>query len=108
MTVERLRPKVVVAPTDSGATARRLARFRLPQWIVAFSPHHDTCQRLCFSYGVFPVRVAPDITDWKQRTQIWCQEQGIDAGVVVMTHGPSPARPGASSFVEVFRLDAPR
>ena len=105
MAVERLRPKVVVAPTDSGATARRLTRFRLPQWIVAFSSNEDTCQRLCFSYGVWPVPVAPAITDWKQHTQRWCHEQGLDAGVVVMTHGPSPDRPQASSFVEVFRLD---
>ncbi|NJN84525.1 MAG: hypothetical protein HC802_21075 [Caldilineaceae bacterium] len=49
-----LTPTVICAPTDSGETARRLARFRLPVWIVAPSQYPSLCQSLLFSYGVFP------------------------------------------------------
>ena len=47
------RPSYV--PTRSGATARSIARFHPPKWTVAVSSEATTCQRLQFSYGVFPV-----------------------------------------------------
>lgn len=102
--VDRLKPRIIVAPTDSGATARRLARFRLPYWTVAFSTNAQTCQQLHFSYGVYPIQVPPGEHDWKEVTRQWCQQHGLEHGWVVMTHGPSKEKPRASSFVEVFQL----
>ena len=37
-TVQRVTPAAVFVPTLSGATARSIARFRLPVWITAISP----------------------------------------------------------------------
>ncbi|MDX1418055.1 MAG: pyruvate kinase [Candidatus Promineifilaceae bacterium] len=59
LTAEMLEPLVVLAPARSGGTARRLTRFRLPQWIISPSQYEHTCQRLQFSYGIFAVYV-PD------------------------------------------------
>lgn len=39
----------ILAPTDSGLTARRLARYRLPTWILAVSSNKKTCRELLFS-----------------------------------------------------------
>lgn len=58
LTAEVLNPVVVFSPSKSGATARRLTRFRLPQWIVAPTQHERTCQELQFSYGIHPLYVA--------------------------------------------------
>ncbi len=58
LTAEMLNPIVVFSPAKSGSTARRLTRFRLPQWLVAPSQLERTCQELQFSYGIFPVYVA--------------------------------------------------
>lgn len=106
--VHKIRPPVVIAPTDSGATARRLARFKFPCPVIAFSSAAKTCQDLCFSYGVVPVQVDSTDVVWREVARAWCTEQGIRRGTVVMTHGPSRAHPDASNFVEIFNLDEKR
>ncbi len=58
-------PAVVIVPTQSGATARSIARFRLPMWITAVSPLEQTCQNLQFSYGVHSVHAPEHPADWK-------------------------------------------
>lgn len=88
-TVERLRPRLIFAPTQTGATARRVSRYKLWPWIVAFSPNEATCQQLVFSYGVFPVKVEEDGYDWKEIALRWCGQQGITKGLAVMTPGDS-------------------
>ena len=55
MNAEMLQPLLVLAPARSGATARRLTRFRLKPWIIAPSPYERTCQQLLFSFGIFPI-----------------------------------------------------
>jgi len=102
--VERLQPRLVIAPTDSGATPRRLSRFKLPYWIVAFSISEATCQQLCFTYGVVPIKMPASEQPWRQVTRAWCAEHGITTGRIVMTHGPSRTKPKDSNFVEVFSL----
>ena len=53
--LEHVLPAAVLVPTRSGATARSIARFRLPVWTVAVSSRESTCRRLQFSAGVFPM-----------------------------------------------------
>jgi pyruvate kinase len=48
-------PAAVFVPTHGGNTARSIARFRLPIWIIAVSSQETTCQQLQFSSGVLPV-----------------------------------------------------
>jgi pyruvate kinase len=52
---ERTDAKLIVTFTESGATARRIARERPPQPIIAVSPSGETVRRLCFSWGVYPM-----------------------------------------------------
>ncbi len=63
-TAERLQPAAVIVPSRSGASARRLTRFRLPQWILAPSQQDKCCQRLQFSYGILPILMPEDV-DWR-------------------------------------------
>ena len=46
MTHKILKPTLIFVPSRSGDTARRIARFRLPVWIVALSDDSAACQRL--------------------------------------------------------------
>ena len=57
ITAERLGARYILVPTETGATARAIARLRPRAWIVAFSPCEQTCQQLQFSRGVYPVFV---------------------------------------------------
>ncbi len=106
--VERLQPELVVSPTESGATPRRLSSFKLPCWIVAFSEHARTCQQLCFSSGVYPVQLQTGDHHWRGEVTGWCIDRGIHAGKVVMTHGASRHNPRASTFIEIFELEGTR
>ena len=68
--LEQITPAAVFVPTRSGATARSIARFRPPVWIVAVSSQ-ATCQGLQFSYGVYPVYEPDHPEDWKAWTMAW-------------------------------------
>ena len=69
-------PTVVIVPTQSGATARSIARFRLPMWVTAVSASVPTCQSLQFSYGVQPVYAHEYPEDWKVFTREWLYNNG--------------------------------
>lgn len=56
-TAARLKTRYILVPTETGTTARSIARLRPEAWILAFSPFEETCQRLQFSRGVLPVFV---------------------------------------------------
>ena len=45
----------IVAATNSGTTARVIARFRPPVPIMAVTPFERTCRQLTLSWGVLPV-----------------------------------------------------
>jgi pyruvate kinase len=102
--VTKLNPVAVMVPTRSGATARNVTRYRLPTWITAFSTEEATCQALQFSYGVNPVRVDREYQDWSPFCCRWLHEQGHEAGVAVLTQGPSPENPLASHSLQIANL----
>jgi pyruvate kinase len=103
--VDRVCPAAVFVPTKSGATARRLTRFRLPVWIAAVSRHEKTCQRLQFSYGVHPVHELDHPEDWKQYARTWLDEAGIAGALAVVAEGPSTKHPEGNPRMELIDLD---
>jgi pyruvate kinase len=96
----------VVVPTLSGATARSIARFRPPVWIVAVSPDLSTCRRLVFSSGVFPVHEPDYPEDWKSYSRAWLAAHGVEGDLVILAEGPSPKNPQASHRMEIIDLKA--
>ncbi|NBC13488.1 MAG: pyruvate kinase [Gammaproteobacteria bacterium] len=107
-TAERSHPRLVAVPTRSGNTARRIARFRLPCPVMAFTPNPDTAQRLCFSYGVYPQETGTDLADWTEYVRRWLGEQAIDEGLVLLTQGPSEQHPCGNHRLEIIELDGER
>jgi pyruvate kinase len=104
-TVERGAPRGVVCPTRSGNTARNIARFRLPCWIIALCPNPETAQALQFSYGIQALDVDGEREDWTGFVRAWLGEQGIDHGLVLLTQGPSPEYPCGNHRLEIIELD---
>jgi len=100
-----MKQPAVVVPTRSGATARNIARYRLPVWITAFSSQQASCQNLQFSRGVFPVKVDQEYEDWTPFCRAWLREQGFRSGAAVLTQGPSPEHPDATYRMEIAALD---
>jgi pyruvate kinase len=104
-TIRRITPATVITPTHSGATARGIARFRLPVWVTAVSSQDTTCQNLQFSYGVFPVceREHPD--HWRAWGRNWRDTQGLSGRYIVLTEGPSRKHPERNHRMEIMDLD---
>jgi pyruvate kinase len=103
-TLERISPAAVFVPTRSGYTARSIARFRLPVWIAAVSIQESTCQRLQFSYGVYPVHEPDYPEDWKSYIHGWLQDHGVEGDLAVLTEGPSTKHPEANNRMEIMDL----
>jgi pyruvate kinase len=100
-------PVAVFVPTVSGATARGIARFRLPVWIVAVSPHDATCQALQFSYGVTTAQAAETPDDWNAFVHEWLARHGLSGEIALLTEGPSPRHPEANNRMEIIELTRP-
>ncbi len=109
MSAEALDPVALVTPTMSGATARRVCRFRPRVWIVAVSPSQRTCQELQFSYGVLPVyeRVRP--ASWEHYACDWLADHGFHEHLAMLTmgSGTAGADSGSTNHIEIIDLANP-
>ena len=104
-TLEHVSPAAIVVPTRSGATARNIARFRLPVWIAAISSQETACQGLQFSYGVYPVHEPDHPGDWNAYARNLVRAHGMEGNLVVLTEGPSSKHPDANNRMELIDLD---
>lgn len=102
--LSHVRPSAVFIPTIGGATARSLARFRPPVWIVAVSKEEDTCRKLQFTTGVYPVCRPDRPDDWKPFIRDWLEEHGMPADLAVLIEGPSSRHPEANNRMEIIDL----
>jgi len=102
--LQHVSPAAVIVPTRSGASARSIARFRLPVWIVAVSRLDTTCGNLQFSYGVHPVHVHEHPEDWKEFARDWMHQHGVAGDLLVLTEGPSSRHPEANHRMEIIDL----
>jgi pyruvate kinase len=94
----------VLVPTLSGSTARSVARYRLPGWVVAVSPHRETCQRLLLSRGVWPEWEPERPDDWREYARAWLRRHGLPGRAMLLTEGPSPVNPRANHRMEILEL----
>ncbi len=97
-------PAAVFVPTRGGDTARSIARFRLPIWIVAVSSQEVTCQRLQFTSGVLPVCEGDHPEDWNTYVADFLREHGIEGTLAVVTEGPSRSHPNTNNRFEIVDI----
>jgi pyruvate kinase len=94
----------ILAPTDSGLTARRLTRYRLPTWILAVSSNRKTCKELLFSYGVFAIFEINHPTDWTDFARDYALKYNLKGSCIIQTEGPSPENPDRNHKMEIIDL----
>ncbi|MCP4426450.1 MAG: pyruvate kinase [Chloroflexi bacterium] len=101
---QTLKPSIVFVPSASGATARRVTRFRLPQWIIAVSLNEETCQKLQFAFGVYPEYVATNPLSWPHYAQSWLAQHEVEGGLVLVIEGGGTAKAGDTTRLDIIDL----
>ncbi len=100
----RMDTAAVFCPTDSGATARRITRFRLPCWIVAPTTSKATFHHLLFSFGIIPVLKKEKPRSWEGDVKRWVNLLGLKGKAAIITEGPSKAHPSAHHRLEIVSI----
>jgi pyruvate kinase len=95
----------VFVPTHSGATARSIARFRLPVWIIAVSSQEMVCRHLQFSFGVHGACEPEPPHGWRAYSRDWLQAHGLEADIVVLTQERSTRDSEANYGMEIVELN---
>ncbi|MHC1698055.1 MAG: pyruvate kinase [Geobacteraceae bacterium] len=103
--LEQIKPAAVFVPTRSGATARRIAQFRLPVWIIATSSQESTCRRLQFTSGVWPVNLPEHPEDWNGYIKNWVANRGLAGDFIILAEGPSTKHPDSNHRMEILDLN---
>lgn len=105
--LQKLPVAAVLTPTRSGATTRRVSRFKPETWILAFSRVPRTCDFLSLSYGVYPVNVKETKEGWEKKATEKAKELGfVKSGeVVIFTQGPSLGKPGGTNMLKILTLE---
>jgi len=101
---QTLKPAIVFVPSASGATARRITRFRLPQWIIAVCLDENTCQKLAFSYGVYPEYVDTNPLSWPHYAQSWLAEHDLEGDLVLVVEGGGTVKAGDTTRLDIIDL----
>jgi pyruvate kinase len=100
--------KALVAFTMTGETARRLARYRSPIPLLAFTPQPSTRSQLALSWGVETFIVPPARhTDAmvRQVEEALLEIGRCDKGdMVVIVAGSPPGTPGRTNALRVHRI----
>jgi pyruvate kinase len=87
--LEYLQPAAVFVPSETGATARRLASMHLPVRIIAISPDSKTCQDLQFSYGVTSVRERVASSSLPAFVEKWVRKHRLPGAFAILTKRPA-------------------
>ncbi len=106
---EELDVPVIAVPTQSGSTARHVARFRPRRPIVAASPYPHVLQQLALDWAVVPIVIgdASSIEDLWQRVADAIKDSGLaSAGDrVVLTGGTLLNLPGTVNHILVHTME---
>jgi pyruvate kinase len=100
--------RTLVAFTKSGDTARRLARYRVPEPVVAFTTDPSTRNQLALTWGVetFVVEHVDNtdaMVELVDREMLKLSEYA-DGDTVIITAGSPPGVPGTTNLVRVHHL----
>jgi pyruvate kinase len=101
---QNLKPELVFVPSATGATARRITRFRLKPWIVAVCLEERACQELQFSYGIYPEFISVNPESWPEYAQQWLSRHDIDGDLVLVIQSASTKRYGDTTRFDIIDL----
>ena len=105
---ERIGAKFLVAFTQSGDSARRLARYRGAIPVLAFTPESAVRSQLSMTWGVETFKtVGVEHTDQMVRQvdeQLLAAGRVVEGDIVVIIAGSPPGIPGSTNALRIHRM----
>ncbi len=103
-TASALHAKFIITPTETGTTARRIARFKPEGWVVASTPRKSICDFLFFSYGVYPTVMETAHTGWRDSILGKLKEEKLvqKGEYVIMTEGRFSKGEGSTDSLSII------
>ena len=103
-----LKASAIVCFTETGSTARQLAKFRPPVPIIAFTPDQDVARALGLAWGVHPHLIERCKTTDEmiiQADRVLLQSGWVERGdTVVVTLGAPVALHGSTNLLKIHRI----
>ena len=102
-----LKPRLILTPTGTGATARRISRFKPVPWILSFSERPEVAQFLVFSYGVFPLAQGLEQSgDWYEAVTRFLKKERLAApgDTAILTQGQFSPRHQTTDSMAVITI----
>ncbi len=102
--------RAVACFTETGTTARMLAKYRPPVPIIAFTPDEKTVRSLCLAWGVSPFLIdSHETTDemiLQADTDFTASGLVNKGDIIVMTLGAQVAEHGSTDLLKLHRIGA--
>jgi pyruvate kinase len=110
-TGELMGAQYLAAFTQSGDSARRLARLRSPIPMLAFTPLESTRRQLALVWGVRPyvIELAPNTDEAVRLVDHRLTESGLSAegDLIVLVSGSPPGHAGTTNTMRLHRIGDP-
>jgi pyruvate kinase len=103
--VRALNARLILTPTHSGRTARRIARFKPDCWNLAFCHDETVRDFLSLSYGVYPILLKQKVGDWFGTMERFIRHRRLarKGDTMILTQGISGKIAGTNSL-RVLRM----
>jgi len=104
-TLNTLNIQYVLVPSRTGATARRISRFKGRPWLLAFCLSEFTQKNLCLSYGVYPVAMLHALSDEEIVSSLKEQQIVKSSDTLLMVRGLPFDNLGRENSLKILHLD---
>ena len=96
----------IIAFTESGFTARKMARYRTKSRIIAATPSLKTVKALALNWGVkaVPCKQLNSRISMIDYASIIARENGVKPGQKIIVTGGTPGVKGATSYLELVEV----
>ncbi len=99
--------EVIVAFTETGGTAKRMAKFRPEVPIIAITNNIETCQKLSYYWGVFAT-IGENVTDLKYHDQVAikvAKDFGFEVGATLVITSGWGQKHGYTNTMRIIEIE---
>lgn len=104
--VRALKVRLIVTPTETGSTPRRISRFKPDCWILSFSGNQRTQDFLTLSYGVFPCVMQDKVDSWLDVIMKFIKDFRVatKGDLVILTEGTTVGKIGGTDSFRIITV----